>query len=82
MFASKYFREVLLLILVLMVAMLIWQSRYSYVFALNTEEDGSDVREVYRINNITGKGCMLDSTELSYENNNINIDLTKCIKMK
>lgn len=76
-FEKRYVIHIMLIVITILLSILVWINRYSYVLG--------EQREAWRINNFTGKGCALDAyidRELSLSSNNLIKDFTRCIKVK
>lgn len=76
-FEKRYFIHVMLVVITILLSIFVWINRYSYALG----EQG----EAWRINNLTGKGCALDTyidRELSFSSNKLVKDFTNCLKVK
>lgn len=80
LYSNPNFSKTMLLIIVILLLVLVWLNRYSYVLGINTEE-GNSVWEAYKINNFTGIGCHVRAKP-DFNSNKIYQNFTECTEIK
>ncbi|KKR80048.1 MAG: hypothetical protein UU25_C0002G0011 [Microgenomates group bacterium GW2011_GWB1_40_9] len=80
-FSMKFFKEYMLVLISLFLFFLIWLNRYTYIYGMNTEADGNNVSEIWRISNLTSEGCLIKE-DIRFKADKILRNFSTCVKLK